>query len=155
MNPARIEDADTSLPAPPDWDETTHGPCTALAVRFDVIEGVPFMVSAWEVNGDEALTVLAGGKVHLGISGNRHPVVRMAVQPPPDQPWPVSTVREMLDRNGDHCVEVVTMWPPLPGSTKAHRGLCQARVQEGGVPMAVGLAFQELAKLAKKNRWVE
>lgn len=155
MLPARIEDADTALRPPADWDEAQNGRCGSLPIRVERIDGVQFMISAWEVSTDEAMVLLAGGKVQLGVSGSAHPVVNLNVSPPSEQVWPVSMVREMLDNKGDHCVEVETMWPPLEGSTKAHRGRCVARIADGGVPMAVGLAFQELAKLAKQNRWVE
>lgn len=155
MQPARIEDASTALKPPTDWDEAENGRCGQLAIRVERIAGVQFMFSAWEVGPEEALIILAGGKVQLGVSGSVHPVVNLAVQPAPEQVYPVSVVREVLDSAGYLTMEVETLWPPLAGSTKAHRGRIAVRVEDGGIPMAVGLAFQQLAGLAKEHGWTE
>lgn len=155
MQPARIEDASVALKPPADWDEERNGHCGQLPIRVEKIDGLSFMFSAWDVQPGEALAILAGGKVRLGISGSVHPVVRLGVDFPQEQLSPVSTIREMMDREGRHCVEVETLWPPLEGSTKAHRGRVQIIVGEGGVPMAAGFGLQQLTDMAKRERWVE
>lgn len=155
MLPARIEDAQTDLKPPADWDPEQNGHCGQLAIKVERVEGVQFMVSAWEPEPGEVLALIAGGKVRLGVSGSCHPVVHLSASPPGDQITPVSTVRQMRDNKGQPCVEVETLWPPLEGSTTAHRGRCVALIGHGGEPMAVAAAFAELAALAKNSGWVE
>lgn len=155
MRAARIEDADTALKPPTDWNADQNGHCSNLPIKVERVDGVTFMFSVWEVEGLEALTMVAGGKIRLGVSGTVHPVVNLGVQAPCDQVLPVSIVRQALDREGQPCVEVETMWPPRPGSTIASRGHCTICIGPAGMPMAVGIAFQELHKLAKAQGWVE
>jgi hypothetical protein len=82
MLPKRIEGATRVLGAPGDWDESRSGPCCSLPIRDDVIDGVRYMVSAWEPTPEEIELLKAGGALLLGINGIAHPVVFLSVQRP-------------------------------------------------------------------------
>lgn len=156
MIPARISDPTTTLVAPQNWNEQAFGYCAGLPIRREEIQGVNFMRSAWEAEPDEALQLAAGGKIILGVSAPRHPVVHMVVEPPPEQLTRTTLVREEITARGQLTVVVETLFPPLPGlgDQASNRARCQVEVGAGGSPRAVMLAMAELEKLAVSNGWV-
>ncbi len=56
----------------------------ALAIRDEVVEGVPMMTSVWEPTPAELAMLNAGGAVLLTICGTVHPPVMLTAQPAPD-----------------------------------------------------------------------
>lgn len=72
----RIEGATRSLGAPPGW---TKGQCSSLWIRDEVIEGIPFIVSAWLPQVDEVERLQLGAAVHLYVAGGTMPPVALAV----------------------------------------------------------------------------
>lgn len=52
-----------------------------LPVRDEVVDGVPYMVTAWEPTPEELKLLNAGAKIHLSILGNGHPPVKLEVAP--------------------------------------------------------------------------
>jgi hypothetical protein len=70
--------------APADWSPEKDGECSALEIA-DVLGagGLQFMESRWEPDDEELAALQAGGAITLGIQGVRHPVVYLAVAPPP------------------------------------------------------------------------
>lgn len=79
MEIKRIEGATRTLGAPHDWDEATSGKCYGLPVRDVVIDGAPYMVSAWEPSPAELQALINGESIHLFIRGTVHPVVMLGV----------------------------------------------------------------------------
>lgn len=75
----RIQGATRVFGAPVDWDEAKQGPCGALAIRDELIDGVRFMASAWELSPDEIAALQAGAPLILRIAGTNHPVVSLCV----------------------------------------------------------------------------
>ena len=55
----------------------------ALAIRDEMIDGIPHMTSLWEPTPAEARLLAVGGQVRLTIIGMAHPPVMLQVQPPP------------------------------------------------------------------------
>lgn len=153
MLPTRIEGSIETLKQPEDWDPAQNGHCGGLAIRVDHEDGLQWMRSAWEVEPDELLLLAAGGSVVLGVSGSVHPVVHLTVQPARDHIGRTTVVRELIDQKGDLTVLVETLFPPMPGSTEAHRARCTAAVGPGGAPHATALAMREVEKLAKDRGW--
>lgn len=156
MLPARIENPTATLNRPQNWNEQAFGHCAGLPIRMEEIQGVNFMRSAWEAEPDEALYLAAGGKIILGVSAPRHPVVLMVVEPPPEQLTRTTLVREEINQHGRLTVVVETLFPPLPGlgDQTTNRARCQVEVGDGGSSRAVWVAMEELEKLAVAQGWV-
>lgn len=72
------------LGAPKDWDQVLDGSCGVLPVLDSVDEqsGFNFMYSVWRPEPAELAALMQGGAVRLGIMGQSHPVVNMAVITP-------------------------------------------------------------------------
>lgn len=83
MRPARIEGATAAPGAPANWDEAASGPCVALPIREEVVDGTIWLVSRWEPSPEDQANVAAGGFVELRLSARQHPVVSLATVPPP------------------------------------------------------------------------
>lgn len=144
MNPVRIEDATHALGKPANWDDETAGRCSTLWVRAAVEDGVPFMFSAWEAAPDEALCLLAGAKMRLGISGQSHPVVNVAVGPLPDDLVSPLIVERVL--SGQVPAVLVSMLSP-----EKRRIYCQAIVGEDGLGMAIKTAVDEIERFVRDD----
>ena len=84
MLPARIMNATRYLGAPAGWDPERDPPCSHLAIRDEVHDGMPMMVSAWEPTPDEIARLQAGAKVVLHIVGVGHPPVAVEVGDAPE-----------------------------------------------------------------------
>lgn len=74
----RIENATRNLGAPPDWDGESMT-CHVLPIRDVEVQGMPFMVSAWELSEQELAALMAGETLKLWIQGYTHPVVAITV----------------------------------------------------------------------------
>jgi hypothetical protein len=81
MLPVRIEGATRYLGAPRGWEPETSGPCAHLAIRDEMIEGLPYMTSSWEPMPADLAAIQAGGRIMLRIVGNAHPPVAIWVEP--------------------------------------------------------------------------
>lgn len=137
MRPTRIAGADPlPLGAPPDWNEATDGPCSALFVRRENVAGVAFMRSAWEVDAAEAIYMLAGAKLTLGIAGQKHPVVALGIDPLPSDFEPVTMARRFTTPSGQAAVHVEMLFPYGGGQ----RAYANVLVADGGLAAAIGLA---------------
>lgn len=69
------------LGAPKGWNAnegTKALPCDALAVRDDVINGVPVVISFWKPDAQELALLNAGGTVALHVCGYSMPPVMLA-----------------------------------------------------------------------------
>lgn len=151
MRPAKISGADPKpLGAPADWSEEKHGHCGALFIRRENISGVGFMRSAWEAEADEAHQLLAGAKMILGVAGQGHPVVHLAVGDLPADFEPVLTARRFADLTGRPCVRVEMLYPHAGG----RRGFCEVPV-EGTLGAAIAQGLERIETLAKERGWVE
>lgn len=56
---------------------------TALAIKDEVVAGLPCMTSIWEPTPKELELLKRGGSIKLHIRGYQHPPVMLTVQPPP------------------------------------------------------------------------
>lgn len=155
MLPARIEGANMTFKQPDDWNEPKLGHCRDLSIRHEVVEGMPMMRSAWEVEGPEAMHLACGGRLLLGISGSIHPVVNLAVQTAPAQLTRTTLVREIISARGELTVTVETLFPPLPGlDQKAQRGLSSGVVGPEGSPATVAGCMLAIERLAIERGWI-
>lgn len=82
MIPNRIQGATRNLGAPADWVDDEHGPCSHLPILDRVIDGLPWMTSAWTPLPEELEALAKGGSVLLSIQGVSHPVISMGVSIP-------------------------------------------------------------------------
>jgi hypothetical protein len=76
MLPLRISNATRIL-------AETQDEYHALAIRDEVVDGTPVMMSLWEPTPRELELLRAGGRVRLTILGTAHPPVALNVHPPP------------------------------------------------------------------------
>lgn len=75
----RIADATRVLHKPADWDDKANGRCGGLPIRDEIINGVPFMASAWSPTPEELARLNAGAVIHLYVAGQVHPPIAMNV----------------------------------------------------------------------------
>lgn len=151
MNPVRIDGAIAEpLDAPDDWNRDENGICGRLFIRLDVEQGVPFMRSAWEASPEEALVLLAGAKVILGISGNRHPVVNLGVAQLPVDFAPVSTARQFVALDGTAAIRVDMLFDAQGGK----RGFAEVRLEGRTWAEAVQQGIDLIVELARREGWV-
>jgi len=75
----RIEGATHFLGAPENWNEAEHGFCGTLPIKVVTIDGIRYMVSAWEPTPDELKRLNEGKAIQLWISSPSHPVVSLGV----------------------------------------------------------------------------
>ena len=75
MIPARIENPTRNPGAPEGWDAEKNGDCVALAIRDEVWNGMPVMLSAWTPTPAELARLNAGGNIVLCVVGQVHPPV--------------------------------------------------------------------------------
>jgi len=76
-----IKNANRFLNEPPNWDGEMNGICSVLPIRDAVTEdGLPWMISAWELDPKEIQKLREGETLKLWIQGNQnHPVVAITV----------------------------------------------------------------------------
>lgn len=151
--PARIDNAlPKPLAAPADWDPATNGHCAGLFIRVDQSDGLTYMRSAWDVQHDETLHLLAGAKMVLGISGIQHPVVNMAVDQLPEDFQPAYTVRQIVTLGGIAAARVEGLYP---AKGRPQRIFVEEPIDAAGLSITVGRAIDKIEELARKNGWVE
>lgn len=145
MNPARIDGATIALAAPCDWQEDEHGRCSTLWVRRDIsADGLAFLRSAWEVNAEEALSILGGAKLQLGIAGSSHPVVNLGIGPLPEDFTP-PLIAEQVICDGVRAVKVQVLFP------NRQRVFAAVSIGEDGLGAALKMAVDEIAGFARSN----
>jgi hypothetical protein len=150
MKPVRIVGAlPDPLNAPADWTED-NGRCGRLFIRVDIEQGVPFMKSAWEAEPEDALLLLGGAKVILGISGNRHPVVNLGVAQLPEDFAPVVTARQFAALDGTAAIRVDMLFDAHGG----RRGFCEVRLDGRTYAEAVEHGIDQIVVLARREGWV-
>lgn len=150
MQPTRISGSDARpLGAPQDWNEAEHGHCGGLFVRRELIDGLPYMRSAWEVTPQEAGLLLAGARLTLGVSGHQHPVVQMGVAELPPDFEPVVYARRFTDPKGTAMVRVEMTFPP-----DGRRGYSSVPVL-GRLCDAVAAGVEHIENMARKEGWIE
>lgn len=74
--------------APPSME----GEVGNLPIRRALRDGIYFMESAWYPSAEEIELIKSGQPIILGISSPQHPVVRMAVEPPPPEVIGISEI---------------------------------------------------------------
>lgn len=148
----RIDGARTPpIGAPGNWTEESHGHCQALFVRDEVIEGLRFMRSAWEVGADEAGWLLAGANLQLGVSAPQHPVVNIGLGPTPPG-LPVHTIRQITDLKGRAMVRVTLYAPPNVESRKTGGTVwAEAEITSSGFIDAVREALASIELVAAEQ----
>lgn len=68
--------------APRDWNEDRDGPCGALSIHDMRNQPLAKMESCWEPEGFEPVSLALGlADIRLGVIGQGHPPVYMAVYP--------------------------------------------------------------------------
>jgi hypothetical protein len=150
MRAIRISGADPlPLGAPADWKEE-DGHCGALFIRREVISGVHYMRSAWEVEVGEAALLYAGARLTLGIAGQCHPVVHLQVADLPADFEPVVHARRFNHTDGRPCVRVEMLFPHAGG----RRGFCEEPV-DGTLADAVSSGISRIEALARREGWIE
>lgn len=148
MRAARIVDG-RPIGKPKGWDEKMFGHCATLHVRDDLVSGMNFMTSAWELDPLEAGWLLAGANVHLGINGRPetpHPVVRMGIGEPPLEFLPVYTITSppVADPGGRTVIRVMRFSPKGSVYADAYQG-------EAGIAEAFGRAVAAIEEFAAAN----
>lgn len=151
MTPRRISDADPKpIGAPADWKEEDQGTCHALWVRSEIIDGISFKRSAWEGTDIEAMQLLAGGALTLGLSVDQHPVVQIGVGELPDDFEPVMVARTFHLPSGQRCVRVETLYPN-EGVQRVHAAV----PIDGTLADAISIGVTRIEALARKRGWIE
>lgn len=151
MRPIRIEGADPKpLGAPDNWSEADHGHCTALFVRRETVDGMNIMRSGHEVETGEAALMLAGAQIHLGIEGDRHPVIQMGLGPLPSDFEPVMTARRFNAPDGRPFVRVEMVYPHAGG-----RRCFDDQHVDGTLADAVSTAIIRIENRARIEGWIE
>lgn len=75
-----IKNANRFLNEPPNWDGEVNGVCSVLPIRDAISDGLPWMISAWELTPIELEALKNGETLKLWIQGNQnHPVVGISV----------------------------------------------------------------------------
>lgn len=150
MRATVIEGADAiPLGAPADWAPETHGHCGALFVRREIIDSLPFMRSAWEVDAREAMLLYAGARVLLGVQGATHPVVQMGIAELPPDFEPTVNAQRFTDPSGKPYVRVDMLFPHEGGRA----AFCKVHV-DGTLADAVSMGIINCESLARERGWL-
>lgn len=155
MKPVVIEGFTHALGAPQQWDQEKNGRCSVLHIRAEVIQGIGFLRSAWEVEAPEAGMLLAGARLVLGIAGMptsdnqiAHPVVHLDMTDVPDDTPPTLTMRQFAQADGSQAIHVEMIFGP------AKRGVCTVALNASTLPEAVALATENIMDLARIREWI-
>lgn len=154
MLPTRIDGAmDKPIGAPDDWNPDQNGHCAALFVRCDQVDGIRYLRSAWETTPSEALSLLAGGKVELGLATRAHPVTSLGVSMPADGCNPAMSVRFLSEPNGTPYIRVEALYPSTPPVIL----YCEVRPKANGMSNAQGVAhaIEQIEELARSKGLIE
>lgn len=149
--PAKIDGHNVVIGAPENWDESQHGHCGALFVRFERVDGLDFMRSAWEIPLTEAHMLLCGSKLVLGVSAPIHPVLHMMVDRLPPDFQPCYLVRPFTNTTGKSMVRVEALFA---GGDRLRRIFCEQHIDEGGLSIATGRGIEAVEELARQNGWI-
>lgn len=151
MRTVRIEGADPKpLGAPRDWDPDRHGHCGGLFIRREIMGGLHYMRSAWELDTTEALLQLGGGKLVLGIAGHEHPVVHLAAEAPPEDAEPVYASRRIITPAGRAGARVDAIYPHGGG----RRCYCEAVLNDDSFAAVVAACIERCDDLARAEGWL-
>lgn len=151
MRATRIAGADPlPLGAPPDWKEDEAGHCGALFIRRELIDGVHYMRSAWEVDHGEAALLYAGARLTLGVAGQQHPVVQLGVTDLPADFEPVVHARRFTHTDGRACVRVEMLFPHEGGQ----RAFANVHV-DGTLADAISTGVTQIEAYARSHGWIE
>lgn len=131
MRPVKIDGKARPLGKPADWDETTDASCGTLWVRDEIIDGVPYMRSAWEVEGDEGAMMMLGANTHLRVAGRGHPVVWMEVGPVPSDTPPGYWLQPFTTPAGEAALRVSAYAAGPPGGPPTMKFWCGVLVTDG------------------------
>lgn len=155
MKPVVIEGSTHALGAPRQWDQEANGRCSVLHIRAEVIQGVGFLRSAWEVEVREAGALLAGARLVLGIAGMptsdnqiAHPVVHLDMTDVPEDVPPTLTARQFAQTDGTPAVHVEMIFGP------GKCGVCTVGLNQDTLPQAIALATEHILELAKIREWI-
>lgn len=155
MNPVVIEGHTHALGAPAQWDQEQNGRCSVLHIRAEVIQGIGFLRSAWEVEGQEAGALLAGARLVLGIAGMptsenqiAHPVVHLDMTDVPEDVAPSLTARQFAQPDGSQAVHVEMIFGP------AKLGICTVALNGNPLPQAIALATENIMDQARAREWI-
>ena len=83
-----INGATRRMAPPADWDEEKNGRCGTLPIVDTVVDGSPWMSSAWALSIPELAEHAAGAPILLSIRGTSHPVVSIGLGAVPDDAPP-------------------------------------------------------------------
>lgn len=151
MTPCVIDRFTHRFGAPANWNEAESGHCAALYVRAEVLDGVPFMRSAWESAPAEAIQMVAGGKLVIGISGDpaatAHPVVNMMIEPAADFE-PTFTAAEQRKPDGQRVMRVEMLL------AAGHRVFAEGRLDGFTRGQAIAAAVDDIERLAREKSWI-
>src|SRR5215217_5075440 len=78
----QIANATATLGRPEDM---TDEECAPLAVRQELVDGLPCMTSEWQPTEEERQQIAAGGAVWLRVFGHAHPPVMVEAAPLQEQ----------------------------------------------------------------------
>lgn len=78
MNMELIDNCSEVLGAPKDWPHEKAA-CLGLPVRYDEVDGIPCVVSAWKPTPFELAKLIAGAPVTLWVCGTTMPPVSLQV----------------------------------------------------------------------------
>ena len=155
MKPVVIEGSTHALGAPQQWDQEKNGRCSVLHIRAEVIQGIGFLRSAWEVEGREAGALLAGARLVLGIAGMpngdnqiAHPVVHLDMTEVPDDVPPTLTARQFAHPDGSPALHVEMIFGP------GKCGVCTVALNHDTLPQAIALATENIMAMAKLREWI-
>ena len=150
MRPTRIANHTHAFSPPKDWDAETAGHCGTLFARAEVVDGVAYMRSAWETEHHEAGLFLAGAKMVLGIAGQGHPVVHIALAQLPEDFEPVLTARHIIGPSGQRAVRVEMTFAHDGG----RRAFSEILLAGCSFPAAVAKGAELILELADKEGWL-
>ena len=79
MKASTIENETRAIGKPVNWDDATQGKCGVLSVHDTESNGLPIMLSCWELEPGDLEKLAAGAPIYLGVYGRTHPVVTVYV----------------------------------------------------------------------------
>ncbi len=74
MMPVPTKNATHIFGKPKNWDEAKEGPCRALSVRVETVNGRREFVSTWKLTLEEIQALQDGGTILLTVCGVQPPV---------------------------------------------------------------------------------
>src|SRR5215217_5862222 len=133
----QIANATATLGRPEDM---TDEECAPLAVRQELVDGLPCMTSEWQPTEEERQQIAAGGAVWLRVFGHAHPPVMVEAAPfqaqglmdvfaplaeaattlATDCVVPVRALQGLLLAHNSQLVEVVRLRGTIHGMNEAH-----------------------------------